>query len=289
MSLTTVPDDLKGKTAVVTGASSGIGKEITRGLAKRGASVILACRNAAKAKLILDELVLDSGNMDLSIMELDLAQLRSVRAFAEAFGKAHKSLDILVNNAGGWSMDRLNSPDGIELTWATNVLGPELLTRLLLPALHAAAKGRIVNLSSTVAGGLDLDDVEYKKRPFSGFNAYSQAKQAGRMLTWALADELGTGGPTVNAMSPGLVTTDLNRSIRGPMKFFFALMLPLMGKSPAEGADTAVWLASSAELTGVSGKFFEKRKELACKFRADKDSYERLQALCAQMAARQSA
>ena len=276
--------DLTGKTAVVTGASSGIGKEIARGLARQGATLVLACRNAAKAKGVLDELAQDSGNQNLSVMSLDVASLSSVRAFAKDFLKAHPTLDILVNNAGGWSMERASSPDGLELTWATNVLGPELLTRLLLPALKAAGKGRIINLSSTVAGGLDMDDVEYQSRKFSGFSAYTQSKQADRMLTWALADELGPQGVTVNAMSPGLVKTDLNRSIHGPMKFFFSIMLPLMGKTPAQGADTALWLASSPELAGVTGKFYENRKEIPCKFRSDKAALQRLQALCAQMA-----
>jgi len=276
--------DLKGKCAVVTGASSGIGKEIARGLARQGATVVMACRNAEKAGAVRDALARDSGNKDLSVMVLDLADLASVRAFAGACLRAHPSLDILVNNAGGWTMDRQTSADGFELIWATNVLGPELLTRLLLPALKAAGRARIVNLSSTVAGGLDLDDVEYKKRKFSGFSAYSQTKQADRMLTWALAEELGPGGVTVNAMSPGLVKTDLNRAIRGPMKLFFALMLPLMGKTPAEGADTALWLASSPDVAELSGKFFEQRKEIPCKFRNDKAALARLRALCAQMA-----
>jgi NAD(P)-dependent dehydrogenase (short-subunit alcohol dehydrogenase family) len=275
--------DLKGKCAVVTGASSGIGKEIARGLARQGAAVVMACRNADKAGAVRDELARDSGNENLSVMVLDLADLASVRAFAEACLRAHPSLDILVNNAGGWTMDRQSSADGFELIWATNVLGPELLTRLLLPALKAAGRARIVNLSSTVAGGLDLDDVEYKKRKFSGFSAYSQSKQADRMLAWALADELKGGGVTVNALSPGLVKTDLNRALRGPMKFFFALMLPLMGKTPAEGADTAVWLASSPDGADLSGKFFEARKEIPCKFRDDKAALVRLQALCARM------
>jgi NAD(P)-dependent dehydrogenase (short-subunit alcohol dehydrogenase family) len=276
--------DLTGKTAVVTGASSGIGKEIARGLARQGATLILACRDAAKAKGVLDGLVQDSGNQNLSVMTLDVASLSSVRSFAAKFLKTRPTLDILVNNAGGWSMERASSPDGLELTWATNVVGPELLTRLLLPALKAADKGRVVNLSSTVAGGLDMDDVEYKTRKFSGFSAYSQTKQANRMLTWALADELGPHGVTANAMSPGLVKTDLNRSIHGPMKLFFSIMLPLMGKTPAQGADTALWLASSPELDGVTGKFFENRKEIPCKFRDDKEALKRLQALCAQMA-----
>ena len=276
---------LNGKTAIVTGASSGIGRETALGLARQGARVVLACRNPAKAEAVRAALAAESGNKDLEVQVLDVASLASVRAFAAAFLASGRPLDVLVNNAGGWSMDRETSTDGFELIWATNVLGPELLTRLLLPALKAAGKARVVNVSSTVAGGLDLDDVEFKKRPFSGFSAYSQAKQAGRMLTWALARELEGGGVTANALSPGLVKTELNRAVRGPMKLMFALMLPLMGKTPAQGADTSVWLASSPELEGVSGRFYEKRKASPCAFSKDAAALERLQRLCAGMAA----
>src|SRR5262249_55791749 len=119
----------------------------------------------------------------VSIVQLDLASSASVRAAADEVRKKHKTLDVLVNNAGAWWADRRESKDGIELQWATNVVGPHQLTLLLLPLLEASGHGRIVNVASTAAGGLDLDDPEYKKRPYSGLKAYSATKQANRMLT----------------------------------------------------------------------------------------------------------
>lgn len=276
--------NLVGKLAVVTGASSGIGKEIARGLALQGADVILACRNLSKAEVARQEILGSVPQAKLSILQLDLGRLAATRAFAKAFLEKYSRLDILVNNAGGWTTTRETGPDGIEQTWMTNVVAPNLLTQLLLPALTAAGKARIVNVSSTVASGLDLNDIEFKARKYAGMTAYSQTKQANRMLTWAMADQLRGTGVTANAMSPGLVKTNLNRNAKGFVGLIFSLMVPMMGKPPAVGADTAVWLASAPEVEGVSGKFFEKRKEVACKYRADKTSILRLSAICDKMA-----
>jgi NAD(P)-dependent dehydrogenase (short-subunit alcohol dehydrogenase family) len=274
--------DLSGKLAVVTGASSGIGKEIALGLAAQGAALVLACRDLAKAQGARAEILRAWPQASVELRQVDLASLASVRAFAKAFLSSHPRLEILVNNAGGWTSRAETSPEGIELTWATNVLGPQLLTQLLLPALKAAGKARIVNVASTAAGGLQLQDIEFKSRPYAGMTAYSQTKQANRMLTWALARQLQGSGVTANAMSPGLVRTALNRNAQGPIALVFKLLVPLMGKSPAQGADTALWLASSPDLEGVSDKFWEDRKEKACKFRADAAAIESLAALCEQ-------
>ena len=277
-------NSLAGKLAVVTGASSGIGKEIARGLAQQGAQVILACRNMQKAEQAAQEIQVTVPQAQLSVLKLDLASLASTRAFAKAFSDRHARLDILINNAGGWTPDRETSPDGIELTWMANVVAPNLLTRLLVPYLTASGKARIVNVASTQAGGLDLNDIEFKARKYSGLTAYSQTKQANRMLSWALADQMIGSSVTVNAMSPGLVKTSLNRNAKGFLGMMFGLMVPVMGKTPVQGADTAVWLASSPEVAGVTGKFFEKRKEVPCKFRADKSAIVRLSAICDAMA-----
>jgi NAD(P)-dependent dehydrogenase (short-subunit alcohol dehydrogenase family) len=275
---------LNGKLAIVTGSSSGIGKEIARGLAGMGAHVVMACRNLAKAEAVRAELLAGDPAASLELMELDLAKLASVRAFAKAFQAKHAALDILVNNAGGWTTEQKWSADGIELTWATNVVGPEFLAQLLLPTLKAAQSARIVTVASTAAGGLDLDDLEFKKRKYSGFSSYSTTKQANRMLTWHLAEQLQGSNVTANAMTPGLVHTDFNRDAKGALGLVFGVLTPLMGKTPAKGADTAIWLASSPELEGISGKFWENRKELACKFRADKAAISRLAEICANMA-----
>jgi NAD(P)-dependent dehydrogenase (short-subunit alcohol dehydrogenase family) len=278
------PKNLTGKLAVVTGASSGIGKEIARGLAVRGAEVVLACRNRAKAEAARMDILASAPGSSVSIGIVDLGRRASVRDFASDFLAHHPRLDILVNNAGGWTMDRIVGADGVEQTWMTNVVGPHLLTHLLLPALKSAGRARIVNLSSTVAKGLDLGDVEWAARKWAPMTVYAATKQANRMWTWALADQLRGSGVAVNALSPGLVKTDLNRDVRGPLKFFFGLMLPIMGKTPAQGADTAIWLASDPAVEGVTGKFFVDRKETDCKYRSDKAAIAKLMSTLDRMA-----
>lgn len=253
------------KVCVVTGANTGMGKIVAREAARSGATVVLACRSLERGQAAREELVKATGNSRIEVIPLDLSSKASVRAFAKTFREKYPRLDVLVNNAAAWWMDKQLSPDGLEMQWATNVLGPHLLTSLLVEPLKAA-RGRVVNVASTAAGGLDLEDVNYGKRKYSGVNAYSATKQANRMLSWAWADKLKADGITVNAMSPGLVNTDLNRSAGGIFKVLFKLT-KLFAKTPEQGADTIVWLALSPEVANVSGKFFDNRKEVACKFR----------------------
>ncbi len=200
-----------------------------------------------------------------------------MRASAKALAEKHPRIDVLVNNAGAWWMDRRESPDGVELQWATNVLGPHMLTQLLVEPLKAA-RGRVVNVASMAAGGLELEDVGYAKKSYSGVKAYSTTKQANRMLTWAWAERLKADGITANALSPGLVNTELNC---GAGVIFMGLFsfARLFAKTPEKGADTIVWLATSPEVAGVTGKFFEERKEKPCKFR-EPAAIERLWQVC---------
>jgi NAD(P)-dependent dehydrogenase (short-subunit alcohol dehydrogenase family) len=269
---------LRGRTCVVTGANSGIGKAIARGLAGLGAEILLACRNHERGEEARREIAATAQEARLSVRRLDVASQASVRSFADGLLKDRPKIDVLVNCAGAWWLNRRESPDGIELQWATNLLGPHLLTQLLLPALTASGHGRIVNVASTAAGGLDLTDLQYQKRKYGGVKAYNATKQAQRMLTWALADRLKGTPVTANAMSPGFVKTGLNRNVKGPLAFVFKLMSP-MQRTPVQGADTAVWLAASPEVEGKSGEFWVDRKSVPCKFRNSADQ-ERLWKLC---------
>jgi len=277
-----VAADLSGRTCLVTGASSGIGMEAARQLAAMGARVILACRSAERGEAARAEIADDTGNREVELGVVDLAVQQSIRDFARDFRRRHDALHVLVNNAGTWSNQREETADGIELTWATNALAYFLLTQLLLDLLERSAPARIVNVASELAGDLDLADVEFKRRRYGGVAAYSQSKQANRMWTWALARRLEGTGVTANAMHPGGVNTPLFRKGGGIKGLLGSVYGKVLGKTPAEGADTVVWLAASAEVEGQSGKFWIDRSEMRCRFRGNA-AEEALWSLCASM------
>jgi len=258
---------MKGKLAIVTGPTSGIGKEIATQLAAQGAEVVLACRDVAKGQATLEEIARRTGAKGVSVMHVDVASQASIREFGKAFRNTHSRLDVLVNNAGLNSRTRRQSAEGIELTLATNVLGYHLLTHEILEILKASAPARIVNVASTYAGNLDIDDLQFTKRPYSPVKAYQQSKACNRLLTWALARRLAGSGVTANAMAPGLVQTGLYRETPVPVRLLLRIIGLFHGRSVEQGADTAVWLASSPDVEGVSGKLFELRKEIPCQFR----------------------
>jgi NAD(P)-dependent dehydrogenase (short-subunit alcohol dehydrogenase family) len=264
------------RTALVTGASTGIGKEIARGLLGQGFHVVLACRDEGRGRAALADL----GGGDRAELQLvDLASQASIRDFARRVLDRHAALHVLVNNAGIWPQTRQIGPDGIELTWATNVMAYHLLTALLLDRLKANAPARVVNVASTFAGRLDLDDVQFERRRFRGADAYAQSKQADRMLTWDLAERLAGTGVTANAMHPGMVRSELGREMNGLKGAVIGATFRLFGKSTAAGADTAVWLASSPAVEGESGEFWTSRRKVRCKFR-DPAGQRRLREVC---------
>jgi NAD(P)-dependent dehydrogenase (short-subunit alcohol dehydrogenase family) len=254
---------------LVTGANTGIGFEIARGLARTGARVVLACRNHAKGEAARSIIASEFKNTNTELLVVDLASQQSIRAATREFSEKYDSLDVLVNNAATSSPTRQVSPEGIELTFATNVLGYHLLTALLLESLKRAPAARIVNLASMMAYGLDPTDIQFAKRPYNGATAYAQSKQANRILTWALARRLAGTNVTANAMSPGAVDTPL----------LHAMAPGIAGRTPAQGADTAIWLATSPELSGVNGRFYSDRHEHPCEFR-DPATEDALWSLC---------
>lgn len=249
--------DLAGRTALVTGPTSGLGRAAALGLARLGAEVVLLCRDLARGRALQRELRLATGHRRVSVEQVDLADLGSVRAFARRFGAPR--VDVLVHNAGVLPDERVLSPDGLELTWATNVAGPYLLTRLLLPRLKRAPQGRIVVVSSggMYAQRLSLDDLDWQRRPFDGVAAYAQSKRAEVVLTELLAERLGRTRVTVNAMHPGWADTP---GVATSLPAFHRVMKPLL-RSPDEGADTIVWLGAADEPGRSSGGFWHDRRE----------------------------
>jgi NAD(P)-dependent dehydrogenase (short-subunit alcohol dehydrogenase family) len=258
--------DLSDQVALVTGANSGMGKETARELVRMGSSVVLGCRSRERGEAAAAEIRETTERGSVHVIQIDLASLASVRAFASEFSERFPKLDVLVNNAAASLRVREVTPDGFEAHWATNVLGPHLLTTLLLPALERSGDGRIVTVSTVAAGGLDLSDTQYERRRFTGVAAYRASKQASRMLTWALADRLKGTRVTANALNPGYVLTDLTLSAGGPVKLLVRLTR-FAAQSPLDGADTAIWLAASPAVQGATGKFWNKRREARCRFR----------------------
>jgi NAD(P)-dependent dehydrogenase (short-subunit alcohol dehydrogenase family) len=277
--------DLSGRTCVVTGASGGIGKETARALVRMGARVVLACRSRERGEAARREIEADTGRAGASVMELDASRQASVRAFARELAQRHDRLHVLVNNASLWSSRRRETQEGVELTWATNVLGYFLLSELLLDLLRASAPSRVVNVASRLARGLDLSDVEFRRRRYDGVAAYAQSKQAERMLTWALARRVLGTGVTANAVHPGGVATGIFRKGGGFKGYLGSLYARLFGKSPREGADSVVWLAADPELEQATGTFWEERAERRCRYR-DYAQEEALWQVCETMTAR---
>jgi NAD(P)-dependent dehydrogenase (short-subunit alcohol dehydrogenase family) len=271
---------MKGKRVVITGPTSGIGKEIAVQLADLGAELILGCRDLEKGKQTAAEIADRTGSLSVMVMHIDASRQQSIREFAQEFRQKYRRLDVLINNAGGnrGRLPKIYSVDGIELTFATNVLGYFLLTQELLGLLEKSDPARIVNMASTFASDLDLDDLQFERRPFESFKAYAQSKACNRLLTWALARRLDGSGVTVNAMAPGLIAeTGLYRN--APSELVDRLRGYGAGRTSAQGADTAVWLASSPDVEGTSGRFYEDRKVIKCEFRNRKDE-EKLWGIC---------
>jgi NAD(P)-dependent dehydrogenase (short-subunit alcohol dehydrogenase family) len=267
-----------GKLCLITGATSGHGRAVATALACAGHTVILGCRNPELGRRTYDHILTRCSNARIIVLPLDLASRKSISEAVRTLRTDYPMLDVLINNAGAWWTDRRMSDDGVELVWATNVLGPYLLTRLLMPLLRASGAGRIVNVASSQAAGLDLHDVEFTARPYNGLRAYQASKQAVRMLTWALARRLDKQPVVANALCPGFMKTELGRNAPFGFRAMLIALRPLQ-VSAERGARTATWLASSPEAGKASGQFFVKCRPIPCGFR-DAAACEELFQIC---------
>jgi NAD(P)-dependent dehydrogenase (short-subunit alcohol dehydrogenase family) len=264
---------------LITGATSGIGREAASQMAAQGASLILAVRDVAKGEAVAGEIARAAGREAPAVVAFDASRPASIRACAAAVREKTDRLDVLVNNAGIRQLARSETAEGIEKVFATNVLAYHHLTRELLPLLEASERARIVTVASTYAGGLDFDDLEFRRRPWDDVSGYRQSKQANRLWSWALARRLKGKKVTANAMSPGFVDTGLYRDMKGFRRKLMSALAMLFGRSVAKGADTVTWLALSPEVEGKSGLFWVDRKETRCRFRDEKDE-ERMWSVC---------
>lgn len=244
---------MKGKVVMVTGANAGMGKEISLALARMGAALVMVCRDRGRGEAARKEIILATGNDSAELLIADLSSQQSIRHLARDFMAAHNRLNVLVNNAGMSLPTRRVTPDGIETVFATNHLGPFLLTNLLLPVLTASAPARVVTVSSGVQAmaKIDFDDLQEIKG-YSEIRSYNQSKLANLMFTYELARRLQGTGVTANALEPGFIKTSLK------VPFPFSLFSFMRGK-PADGAKPTVFLASSPKIEGVTGTFFNNK------------------------------
>jgi len=222
---------VKDKIVLITGANSGIGKETTRALAKKGATIIMACRNLEKAEPVCEMIQTESKNPNIEVMKLDLASLKLVRNFTQEFSARYQKLNVLINNAGIFCMKREETEEGFEKTIGVNHLGHFLLTYELLPILEKTPEARIINVGSDAhfSGDLDLDDLHFKRRKYSGFKAYASSRLATVFFAQELAERLKEKDITVNSLHPGHVDTNM-WDLWGAQRRWYHSLLNGLGK-----------------------------------------------------------
>lgn len=257
---------LEGRVCLITGPTSGIGKETARGLARLGARVVLACRDAVKGAEVREEIAAETRGASLEVQQVDLAVPDSIRGFAAEFQRTHPRLDVLINNAGVLSFRRRLTPQGIETQFAVNVLGPYLLTNLLLPTLRASAPSRVINVGSAThySGRVEFDNLQGERR-YRFVRAYSNTKLELLLLSYELARRLDGTGVTVNCVHPGGIRTNLYNGLPVAFRFVKVFM-----KDPATGAAPILRLASDSSLDGVSGRYYDRLTEA----RSSAESYD---------------
>jgi retinol dehydrogenase 14 len=251
---------MTGKTVLVTGGTGGIGRATAVGLAVLGARVGITGRDRVRAEAAVADIRAASGNLAVDVFTADLSSQAQVRRLAGEVLDTYPRLDVLVNNVGGFWAHRHVTVDGREHTFALNHLAPFLLTNLLLERLRASAPARVVTVSSGAhaSGRIDFADLDGSAR-YSGQRAYSASKLANVMFTYELARRLDGTGVTATVLHPGVVRTNFGADDQAGIKVILPLVRPFL-KSPAAGAATTIYLASSADVDGVTGRYYANRK-----------------------------
>jgi NAD(P)-dependent dehydrogenase (short-subunit alcohol dehydrogenase family) len=248
---------MQGKICLITGASRGIGRETAAGLALLGAQVIIVSQDLKRCQAAQDQVNKAYGEGSAVFYVADLSSQDEIHMLASKIQRDYDQIDVLINNVGGWFSKFQRSPEGYEMTFALNHLSYFLLSGLLLPLLQKPSSARIINVSSDAhrqAKGIQFDDINFTKR-FQPFLVYAHSKLANVLFTYELARRLEGSHLTVNALHPGLVKTELYRHF-GALTPLVNMIAGLFGKSLAEGAQTPIYLASSTEVEGISGKYF---------------------------------
>ncbi len=261
---------MNGRTCLITGATSGIGRATAIELARRGATLVLVARDRGRGEDTVREIRERTDNCEVTLMLADLSSQQSIRELAREFLATNRPLHVLLNNAGVVNLHRTLTVDGIETVFAVNHLGYFLLTNLLLDRLKQSAPARIVNVASEVhkIGALDFDDLQNERR-FRSMRVYGQSKFANILFTYELARRLAGTNVTVNCLHPGAVATGLGKN-NGAWAQVLVRILGTFFRTPEQGAATSIYLASSPAVAGVSGKYFMNGKER----RSSKASYD---------------
>ncbi|MDX2162703.1 MAG: SDR family oxidoreductase [bacterium] len=263
---------MMGKVVLVTGGTSGIGKETARELARMGATTVLVGRNPEKTAAVVREIQDDTGNRQVTALLGDLSLQRDVRRVADAFKAAHDRLDVLINNAGTIFFARKVTAEGIEATWALNHLAYFLLTECLLDVLQKSAPSRIVNVASKghMGGSIHFDDL-MAERSYDGRSRYNDTKLANVLFTRELARRLTGTGVTVNALHPGTIPSSWNRDGQPVPKWLVTVLRPFTSTAQ-QGAQTTLYLATSPKVEGVSGAYFAHSKPITPSAKAMDDA-----------------
>lgn len=246
------------KTTVITGATSGIGRETAFALAKQDHAVWLLVRNVMKGERLKDEIVSATGNQDVHVIKCDLADLQSVREAADELKTKLDAVNVLINNAGGMFAERAQNKDGYEMTFVTNHLGHFLFTLCMIPLLEKG-RARVINVSSEAYkwGDADFDDIQWQQHKYNASKAYGRSKLFNLYFTKALAEKYADKGITSFALHPGVVRTEFGASAKGFFKILMFIARPFM-ISPQKGAQTSIWLATEPGLEAKSSQYFIK-------------------------------
>jgi retinol dehydrogenase 12 len=262
---------IKNKVVMVTGATNGIGFETARGIAKAGANLIIVGRNIEKCKRVKDIIVNETGNDRIEFFLADLSSQKDIYKMSNDIKINYDKIDVLINNAGAMFQKRIESVDGIEMTFALNHLSYFLLTNLLLDLIKNSENGRIVNVASDAHrfAAVDFNDLQ-SNNSYKGFTAYSRSKEANILFTYMLAEKLKDFNITVNALHPGVVNTGFSKNTSG-ISPIVELFLKIFSVSPEIGAKTSLYLSLSEDVNNVSGKYFAKNKSV----KSSKSTYDK--------------
>ena len=276
---------MDGKTCIVTGATSGVGLETSRRLAKGGAHLVMVCRNQAKALAVRDSIIA-RWPVPVDIVCADFSRLAEVRDAAEQILATYPRIDVLINCAGMYSTVARHTPEGFETVFCVNHLASFLFTLLLLPRLQESAPARIIQVNSEGHrfGGLDLDDIDWRKRRYTGLRGYGASKTAQLLTVWELAEQLRGTGVTINAVHPGDVKTNIGNNNGWLYRTFSRLVTRRMLRDPAIAGDALYYHAADPSLRAVSGKFYHLTvEEKPAKHALDRDLGKRVYALSLKM------